>query len=923
LALAVLVAVIPVRRIIGTQHINLSVLLVFTALILFGTGTAVVAAWAVGIASAASAHIGNLRVSVQRAMVGTGKHVIGFGAAGVLLWGVAWDRGAVDYGLKSEAIAGILAAYGLYLGIRWTIEATAICLRGDMRFRDLRLPQLDRASIYVWIIPAGAYLLALAYLSSGFLTITMLASVLLVQGLTVGENRRSRSSWVRLTDGLRQACDGHFARHKGETQRVVEIATAVGRKMKLPAANMKLLGHAAALHNVGYIALEPSLVIKPKKLSPEDIAAIRQHPDCSGRILGDVAGMDEVAEIVRCHHESPDGEGYPRGLKADSIPMEAAIVKVVEAFVAMSSPRVYRGKALPRNQALNEIAAATGHDFDPTAAYYLFETMGRGDLASEVSRHFGLPDRGNIRSRLSKRKLNRRNTHSGTTRRSMAKGLALLAGAVGLAIFFDRLGISNPVEAPPSWFTLDLPGALFLVALSGLAAMKPGRLAWGAYCSWASALAMVMVLAGGPIYVPVSGMAFIGWALILGTGSACRIRPERVLEAAAKQVTPDASAGERGVNGDNIPAGTHRIHKNCMHQRVIAIIDRANRVRGDIGITGYSLVLMVASTSAWAACLLAYQALKGSMVGLILSPLLMGVMSIGVFYVAETLLQAALLSRGGLSPLRVWYRNYTNAFPEPLTYAIFGYGIYIVSGAIGLWTAMLFFTLPVLWRQGVLANRISTLRTTNELIRSIAKAVDMKNAPVGAHAAGVATAAVAIARKMGKKESFVEQLEEAAILHDIGKASWPNKALVQRMPWDSKGERYRYIHPDMSAEIAVWAGYPEATSQMIRSHHEHYDGSGYMRGLKADMIPVGARILGGADSFTNMIQGSDPRFSRPLAETVREIRFGSGKQFDPEVVEALVAVIEATVFGDPVKEEAPHAADIPEEIGVGAEAGQG
>jgi putative nucleotidyltransferase with HDIG domain len=311
------------------------------------------------------------------------------------------------------------------------------------------------------------------------------------------------------------------------------------------------------------------------------------------------------------------------------------------------------------------------------------------------------------------------------------------------------------------------------------------------------------------------------------------------------------------------------------------------------------------------------------MVGLILSPLLMGVMSIGVFYVAETLLQAALLSRGGLSPLRVWYRNYTNAFPEPLTYAIFGYGIYIVSGAIGLWTAMLFFTLPVLWRQGVLANRISTLRTTNELIRSIAKAVDMKNAPVGAHAAGVATAAVAIARKMGKKESFVEQLEEAAILHDIGKASWPNKALVQRMPWDSKGERYRYIHPDMSAEIAVWAGYPEATSQMIRSHHEHYDGSGYMRGLKADMIPVGARILGGADSFTNMIQGSDPRFSRPLAETVREIRFGSGKQFDPEVVEALVAVIEATVFGDPVKEEAPHAADIPEEIGVGAEAGQG
>jgi response regulator RpfG family c-di-GMP phosphodiesterase len=137
------------------------------------------------------------------------------------------------------------------------------------------------------------------------------------------------------------------------------------------------------------------------------------------------------------------------------------------------------------------------------------------------------------------------------------------------------------------------------------------------------------------------------------------------------------------------------------------------------------------------------------------------------------------------------------------------------------------------------------------------------------------------------------------------------------MPWDSKEERYRYIHPDISAEIATWAGYTETTAQIIRSHHEHYDGSGYMRGLKGAGIPAGARILSAADSFANMIHGGDPRFSRTLAETVREIRFGSGKQFDPDVVQALMDVLEGAVFGESPIPEPPTPADVPEEAAVG------
>jgi putative nucleotidyltransferase with HDIG domain len=231
---------------------------------------------------------------------------------------------------------------------------------------------------------------------------------------------------------------------------------------------------------------------------------------------------------------------------------------------------------------------------------------------------------------------------------------------------------------------------------------------------------------------------------------------------------------------------------------------------------------------------------------------------------------------------------------------------------------MFVFTLPILWRHSVLANRVSTLRTTAELVRSIANVVDLKDGCAGSHTNAVATTAIAIAREMGKNESFVEEVESAAVLHDIGKASWPNKVLTQRASWDTRAERYRYVHPDMSAEIATWAGYQASVADAIRTHHEHFDGSGYMQGLKGRQIPLGGRILRAADAFGSMIHARDPRFGRTLPEAVRELRFGAGKQFDPEVVAALLKVLEQAVFGDPDDLQQPEPGRVTEGVGVGA-----
>jgi HD-GYP domain-containing protein (c-di-GMP phosphodiesterase class II) len=182
---------------------------------------------------------------------------------------------------------------------------------------------------------------------------------------------------------------------------VVELAMAMGRTMGLPRESLGLLEEAAMVHNVGYIALDRDTVLKPSTLTDTEISAIKDHPRSGVRIVKDADSAMSVADIVLCHHESPDGMGYPRGLKGSDIPIEAAIIKVAEAFAAMTSPRAYRGSILTEDDALGEIARSVGAMFDPWVAYFLFKMKGRDDLCCKVLHNFGRPSEESIRARLS------------------------------------------------------------------------------------------------------------------------------------------------------------------------------------------------------------------------------------------------------------------------------------------------------------------------------------------------------------------------------------------------------------------------------------------------------------------------------------------------------------------------------------------
>ena len=153
-------------------------------------------------------------------------------------------------------------------------------------------------------------------------------------------------------------------REEAHSKRVSELSCAIGKAMELPESEINRVKTAGLLHDIGKIAISNEILEKNEKLSPSEWTEIRRHPETAYRILNSVNEMADLAEMVRQHHERWDGNGYPRGLKAEQIEVTARIICIADAFDAMTSQRPYRN-AMPTREAISEIIKNAGIQFDP------------------------------------------------------------------------------------------------------------------------------------------------------------------------------------------------------------------------------------------------------------------------------------------------------------------------------------------------------------------------------------------------------------------------------------------------------------------------------------------------------------------------------------------------------------------------------
>jgi HD superfamily phosphohydrolase YqeK len=185
---------------------------------------------------------------------------------------------------------------------------------------------------------------------------------------------RMRTSHLATIASLARTIEAKDPYTGGHTDRVARLACLLAQDLGLDDETLHAIEVGGVMHDIGKIGIPDSILLKPGRLTEEEFAEMRRHPEISSYILEHLDVPDVVRQMVRSHHERYDGAGYPDGLGGGNIPLVARILCVADALDAMTTDRPYR-RALPLDVAVAEIRDKTGSQFCPTVAAALADRL--------------------------------------------------------------------------------------------------------------------------------------------------------------------------------------------------------------------------------------------------------------------------------------------------------------------------------------------------------------------------------------------------------------------------------------------------------------------------------------------------------------------------------------------------------------------
>jgi HD domain/PilZ domain len=191
----------------------------------------------------------------------------------------------------------------------------------------------------------------------------------------------------------------------------------------------------------------------------------------------------------------------------------------------------------------------------------------------------------------------------------------------------------------------------------------------------------------------------------------------------------------------------------------------------------------------------------------------------------------------------------------------------------------------------------------DELLEVLGLALDFRDNDTAGHSRRVAQYSLEIAKAVGCSSEMLLQINRGAYLHDLGKIAIPDSILFKRGALTAEEWEVMKTHPWLGYNLLTRISSLAPVGAILLSHHERYDGMGYPQGLKGEEIPVGARIFAIADTLDAMTSDRPYRKGLSYSEARVEIASQSGRQFDPAVVEAFLAIPEEALRGTILREK--------------------
>ena len=183
-----------------------------------------------------------------------------------------------------------------------------------------------------------------------------------------------RELFYKTIKSISSALDAKDPYTHGHSLRVTLYSLILAKELGLNDKNLEEIELAGLLHDIGKIAIPQSILCKPGKLTDEEFAIMKSHPENSEKLISSIKKLQGITNWLKAHHEKWDGTGYPGHLKGEEIPVSARIIALADTYDAMTSTRSYR-KALEHEVAIEEIKRCSGTQFDPNLAA-LFVQLG-------------------------------------------------------------------------------------------------------------------------------------------------------------------------------------------------------------------------------------------------------------------------------------------------------------------------------------------------------------------------------------------------------------------------------------------------------------------------------------------------------------------------------------------------------------------